>query len=87
MICITEAARKRRPQLDSVLYCLNTKSPKSLKVVLHGFEFFVGVTLPIYDLARDSKRIRARYDFVGLPGYFLSVRLGSSSIGPVGSTM
>ena len=30
---------------------------------------------------------RERYDFVGLPGYFLSVRLGSSSIGPVGSTM
>ena len=29
---------------------------------------------------------RERYDFVGLPGYLLSVRLGSSSIGPVGST-
>ncbi len=27
-----------------------------------------------------------RYDFVGLPGNFLSVRLGSSSYGPVGST-
>lgn len=24
--------------LDSILDCLNTKSPKSLKAVLHGFE-------------------------------------------------
>src|SRR5258708_31402043 len=30
---------------------------------------------------------RERYDFVGLHGYFLSVRLGSSIIGPVGSIM
>ena len=29
---------------------------------------------------------RVRYDVVGLPGDFLYVRLGSSSIGPVGST-
>ena len=29
---------------------------------------------------------RERYDLVGLPGNFLSVRLGSSSIAPVGST-
>ena len=28
---------------DSVLDCLNTKSPKSLKVVLHGFGLFGGV--------------------------------------------
>ena len=30
---------------------------------------------------------RERYEFVGLPGYLLSVRLGSSVMGPVGSTM
>jgi hypothetical protein len=29
---------------------------------------------------------RERYDLVGLPGNFLSVRLGSSSMAPVGST-
>ena len=34
-----------------------------------------------------SYRSRERYDLVGLPGNFLSVRLGSSSIGPVGSTL
>jgi hypothetical protein len=38
---------------DSVLDCLNTSSPESLKVVLHGFELFGGVPLPIRDLARD----------------------------------
>ena len=30
---------------------------------------------------------RERYDFVGFPRNFLSVRFGSSSSGPVGSTM
>jgi hypothetical protein len=53
---------------------------------LHGLERFGGVPLPIRDLARRSD-CRERYDFVGLPGYFLSVRLGSSIIEPVGSTM
>lgn len=42
---------------DSVLDCLNTKSPKSLKVVFHGFELFGGVPLPIHHLVRDPKRI------------------------------
>ena len=32
---------------------LNTKSLESLKAVLHGFERFGGVPLPIRDLARD----------------------------------
>jgi len=43
---------------------------------------FQSVTSPV---TRSGSRVR--YDFVGLPGYFLSVRLGSSSIGPIGSTM
>ena len=38
---------------SSVVDCLNTKSPKSLNVVLHGLERFGGVPLPIRDLARD----------------------------------
>jgi hypothetical protein len=42
---------------NSVLDCLNTKLPKSLKVFFHGFEFVGGVPLPIRDLARSSKRI------------------------------
>jgi hypothetical protein len=37
----------------SVVDCLNTELLKSLKVVLHGFERFGGMTLPIRDLARD----------------------------------
>jgi hypothetical protein len=40
----------------SVVDCLNTKSLKSLKVVLHGLEHFGGVPLPICDLARDPQR-------------------------------
>jgi hypothetical protein len=48
-----------KPQADSLLDCLDAKLPESLKVVLHGFEFFGGVPLPIRDLARDSKRILA----------------------------
>jgi hypothetical protein len=42
---------------DSVLDCLNAKSPKLLKVVLHGFELFGRVPLPIRDLTRDPERI------------------------------
>src|SRR5215471_16136909 len=43
---------------------------------------FQSVTSPV---TRSGSR--ERYDFVGLPGNFLSVRLGSSSIEPTGSTM
>jgi hypothetical protein len=42
---------------ESVLDCLNTKLLKLRKVVLHRFELFGGVPLPICDLARDPKRI------------------------------
>jgi hypothetical protein len=42
---------------DSLLDCLNTKSLQSLKVVLHGFELFGSVPVPIRDFARDPKRI------------------------------
>jgi len=42
---------------NSVVDWLNTKSLKSLKVVLHGFEHFGGVPLPIGDLARDPQRL------------------------------
>ena len=42
---------------DSVLDCLNAKSPKSLKVVIHGFELFGGMPLPIRDLTRDPEWI------------------------------
>ena len=40
-----------------VFDCLNTKLFKSLENVLHGFEFFGGVPLPIYDLTYNAKRI------------------------------
>jgi hypothetical protein len=43
------------------------------------------VQLVISPLTRSGSRVR--YDFVGLPGNFLSVRFGSSSNGPGGSTM
>ena len=39
--------------LRSVVNSLNTKSLKLLDAVLHGFERFRGVPLPIRDLARD----------------------------------
>ena len=42
---------------DSVLDCLDTKLPELLEVVLHGFERFGGVALPIRDLACDPERI------------------------------
>ena len=71
----------------SVVDRFDTKSLESLEVVLHGFERFgecpcQSVTSPV---TRNGSR--ERYDFVGLPGYFLSVSLGSSMIGPVGSTV
>ena len=40
-----------------VFDCLNTKVFKSLETILHGFEFFGGVPLPIQDLACDTKGI------------------------------
>ena len=40
-----------------VFDCLNTKVLKSLETILHGFEFFGGVPLPIQDLAYDTKGI------------------------------
>jgi len=40
-----------------VFDCLNTKVFKSLETILHGFEFFGGVPLPIQDLAYDTKGI------------------------------
>jgi hypothetical protein len=39
--------------LRSVVDWLNTESLTSLEAVLHGFERFRGVPLPIRDLARD----------------------------------
>jgi hypothetical protein len=71
-----------------VVNCLNAKSPKSLNGVLHGLERFGGVP-PCQFVTSPATRSGCleRYDFVGLPGYFLSVRLGSSIIGPVGPTM
>jgi hypothetical protein len=54
---MTDPLLRRLDELDLVLDCLNTKSPKSLKVVLHGFERFGGVPLPIRNLARDPKRV------------------------------
>ena len=40
-----------------VFDCLNTEVFKSLETILHGFEFFGGVPLPIQDLAYDTKGI------------------------------
>ena len=40
-----------------VFDCLKTKVLKSLETILHGFEFFGGVPLPIQDLAYDTKGI------------------------------
>jgi hypothetical protein len=40
-----------------VFDCLNTKVFRSLETILHGFEFFGGVPLPIQDLAYDTKGI------------------------------
>jgi len=40
-------------RLLSVFTCLNSTLLKLLKEVLHGFERFRGVALPIRDLARD----------------------------------
>jgi hypothetical protein len=40
-----------------VFDCLNTKVFKSLETIVHGFEFFGGVPLPIQDLAYDTKGI------------------------------
>jgi hypothetical protein len=55
--------------------------------VLHFLEPLGRMALPLRDLAGDAAAARASGRIcVGLPGNFLSVRLGSSSIGPVGST-
>ena len=47
------------PLLTSSLVfdCLNTNVFKSLETILHGFEFFGGVPLPIQDLGYDTKGI------------------------------
>ena len=47
------------PLLTSSLVfdCLNTNVFKSLETILHGFEFFGGVPLPIQDFAYDTKGI------------------------------
>ena len=42
---------------DSFLDCLNAKSLKFLKVVLHGFELFGGVPVPMRDFTHDPKGI------------------------------
>ena len=42
---------------NSVVDWLDTKSLGSLKAVLHGFERFGGVPLPIGELARDPQRL------------------------------
>src|SRR5882762_8315800 len=48
----------RNPGYNSLVFdCLNTKVLKSLETILHGFEFFGGVPLPIQDLAYDTKGI------------------------------
>ncbi len=39
----------------SFLDCLNAKLLESLKMVVHGFEFFGGAPLPIRDLTYDPK--------------------------------
>jgi hypothetical protein len=40
-----------------VFDCHKTKVFKSLETILHGFELFGGVPLPIQDLAYDTKGI------------------------------
>src|SRR6516164_7761932 len=47
------------PLLTNSLFfdCLNTKLSKSLETILHGFELFEGVSLPIHDFAYNTKRI------------------------------
>ncbi len=42
---------------DSLLNCLNAKSLKVLKVIVHGLEFVEGVALPIPNLSHDPKRV------------------------------
>lgn len=44
---------RRRRWPISVVHWLNTKSLEPLEAVLHGFERFRGVPLPIRDLTRD----------------------------------
>src|SRR5690242_4086690 len=44
-------------RLASVFDCLNATALKILKKVVHDFELFGRVPLPILDLTRDPKRI------------------------------
>ena len=53
----TSGANDCRAEQSLFLDCLNTKLFKSLETVLHGFEFFGGMPLPIHDFAYDTKRI------------------------------
>lgn len=55
--CIEAEYTQRRASADSVLDGLDAKLPESLQVVLHRFELFGGVPLPIRDLAGDAQRI------------------------------
>ena len=62
-LMLTKTSRSRVDVLVSQHACsrlvdwLNTKLLKSFKAVLHGFERFGGVPLPIRDLARDPQRL------------------------------
>ena len=66
------------------LYAL---TPQFFDTVFHVFELLGRMPLPCPHLAHNAQRLLCAIGFGGLPGNFLSVRLGSSMIGPVGSTM
>src|SRR5215475_5944421 len=68
--------------IGSTPSCLSRSRPSFMALSASGECPCQFVTSPI--IRRGS---RERNDFIGLPRNFLFVRLGSSSIGPVGSTM
>ena len=56
--CVGARKHKKGTGNNSLVFdCLNTELLESLETILHGFEFFGGVLLPIHDLAYDAKRI------------------------------
>lgn len=71
---------------SSVVNCFDAEFLELCQMVLHGLEDCRGVSFPVRKLAVTFNGCRDRYGLVGLPGNLLSVRFGSSSMGPVGST-
>jgi len=81
------APRQLLDNASSVVDCLDAKLLDAFEVVLHRLKDIGGVPFPVREFAHDQWRVARAVRLRRVAGEFLVREFGSSSMGPVGSTM